>query len=472
MNDYQQFIDSKALLDRPNGFAVEGNLNSHLMDWQATVSEWSIRRGRAALFCDCGMGKTFMQLVWAEAVAAHTDQPVVLHCPVGVRQQTIREAEKFGIQIPVRACDDDGDIPDSAFIAVTNYEKLHRINPERFAGVVLDESSILKSFAGKTKQRLVAAYRETPYRLACTATPAPNDHTELGNHSEFLGVMPSSEMLSRWFLNDTMKAGGYRLKGHAAADFWNWLATWAVCMSKPSDINPAFSDDGYVLPEMRRFNHLIDIPDTPVNGQLFGTTILNATTLHTAKRESCTLRAEKVAQLIRGNDEPWIVWCDTDYEADALIKSIRGVCDSFVEVRGRDKESIKEQKLTAFSTGEARVIVTKPGIAGFGMNWQHCRNVAFVGLSYSYEKFYQAVRRSYRFGQTQVVNVHVISTEVEAVIEETVNAKQADHHNMQLAMIEAMRDVQRLSVAGDLKRSQYEAGNSMELPSWIKTATV
>jgi superfamily II DNA or RNA helicase len=472
MDDYQQFIEGKRPVVKSNGFDA-GSLSLYsLFDWQVAVASWAIRRGRAALFCDCGMGKTFMQLVWADAVAQHTQQPVILHCPVGVRQQTVREAAKFGIATQVATCDDDGDIPDAAFIAVVNYEKLHRLKPDRFSGVVLDESSILKSFAGKTKQRLVSAYRHTPYRLACTATPAPNDHTELGNHSEFLGVMPSSEMLSRWFLNDTMKAGGYRLKGHAATDYWNWLATWAVCMTKPSDINPDFSDDGYVLPEMRRHDHIVTLPQQPANGQLFGTTMLSATTLHTAKRESCDLRAAKVAELIHGNSEPWIVWCDTDYEANALVAAVSRVSDSFVEVRGSDKESQKEQKLAAFSTGQCRVIITKPDIAGFGMNWQHCRNVAFVGLSYSYEKFYQAVRRSYRFGQTQTVNVHVVSSEVETAIEATVAAKQKDHNRMQSAMVDAMRHVQRQSVFGDVSRKHYAADAKMATPEWLASATV
>lgn len=468
--DYDEFIRGKRLIDRPCGFEP-GELNPKLMDWQTCVTAWALRRGRAALFCDCGMGKTFMQLVWAAAIAEHTSNPVVLHCPVGVRQQTTKEAAKFGIETPVVAVDSDGDIPDEPFVAVVNYEKLHRLKPERFAGVVLDESSILKSFAGKTKQRLVDAYRETPYRLACTATPAPNDHTELGNHSEFLGVMDSSEMLARWFLNDTMKAGGYRLKGHAAKDYWDWLATWAVCMAKPSDINPEFSDEGYVLPEMNRCDHVISLPVNPSDGQLFGTTTLNATTLHTAKRESCKLRAVSVANLIRSNSEPWIVWCDTNYEADDLVVAIKSVTDSFVEVRGSDTESAKESKLSAFSDGQVRVIITKPDIAGFGMNWQHCRNVAFVGLSYSYEKFYQAVRRSYRFGQTETVNVHVVSSEVETAIEQAVTAKQSDHTLMQTAMIEAMRNVQRLQIYGDVKRAEYVTKSQMTVPSWIKSET-
>ena len=472
MSDYQQFIYSKRPIVKQHGFESGISSRYSLFDWQQSVTDWAIRRGRAALFCDCGMGKTFMQLAWGDAVAQHTQRPVVLHCPVGVRQQTVREAEKFGIFTPVVSCDDDGDIPDAAFIAVVNYEKLHRLKPDRFAGVVLDESSILKSFAGKTKQSLVSAYRETPYRLACTATPAPNDHTELGNHSEFLGVMPSSEMLSRWFLNDTMKAGGYRLKGHAAADYWNWLATWAVCMAKPSDINPDFSDAGYVLPDMERHDHIITLPDRPANGHLFGTTMLSATTLHTAKRESCSLRAAKVAELIGGNSEPWIVWCDTDYEANDLVAAIKRETDSFVEVRGSDKESQKEQKLAAFSTGQCRVIITKPDIAGFGMNWQHCRNVAFVGLSYSYEKFYQAVRRSYRFGQTQTVHVHVVSSEVETAIESTVRAKQDDHRLMQSAMIDAMRYVQRQSISGDVSRENYAADTPMATPEWLASASV
>lgn len=464
--EYDEFIKNKRQLAVPSGFEP-GELNPNLFDWQESVTRWALNRGRAALFCGCGLGKTIMQLAWAAEVAKHTNSPVVLHSPVGVRQQTVREAEKFGIDVPVVACDDDGDIPNGAFIAVTNYEKLHRLNTERFAGVVLDESSILKSFTGKTKQRLTESYSSTPYRLACTATPAPNDNMELGNHSQFLGVMPSTEMLSRWFLNDTMKAGGYRLKGHAAKDFWRWMATWSVCMSKPSDLDVNYDDSAYELPPLNRFDHVVELKETVTDGHLFGVTVLNATTLHSAKRESCNQRASKVASLISGNPEPWIVWCDTNYEADELYRQISQICESVVEVRGSDDEKTKEEKLAAFSLGKSRVIVTKPDIAGFGMNWQHCRNVAFVGLSYSYEKFYQAVRRSYRFGQTKEVNVHVVSSEMETAIDETVERKAADHARMQEAMIESMREAHAGMRANDLNVEKYLPTVDIDIPEWL-----
>lgn len=471
MTTYAEFIRSKRANIKSFGFQC-GDTPQRLFGWQEHVVRWAVERGRAALFCDCGMGKTAMQLAWAEAVVKHTGGTVMLHCPIGVRQQTIREAQKFDISVPVVAVDDQSEVV-AGTIVVANYEKLHRFDPTQFVGVVLDESSILKSFTGSTKRRLIDSYSDTPYRLACTATPAPNDQMELGNHAEFLGVMRSSEMLSRWFINDTMKAGGYRLKGHAAESFWQWMASWAVCMRKPSDLDERFSDDGYELPPLIRTDHEIVMESGPCveSSTLFGVTSLNATTVHSAKRASCKARSQQVADLIASDDSegPWIVWCDTNYEADDLVKAIRPICESLTEVRGSDKESQKEMALAKFSSGGSRVIVTKPDIAGFGMNWQHCNNVCFVGLSYSYEKFYQAVRRSWRFGQARPVNVHVITTDVEAVIDATVDRKADSHAKMQDSMAAAMREFQCAVHAEDLRRDEYVPSQRMQIPDWVGT---
>ena len=472
MNSYHNFIASKQRKSLAIGFAyIPERIPTAAFDWQRAVIRWSVSRGRAALFEECGLGKTLQQLAWADQVAHKTQRPVILHCPVGVRQQTIQEAVKFGIQTRMIMCDSDADVPSGPAICVTNYEKLHKLDTGKFTGVVLDESSILKSFTGATKRNLIAAYRDTPYRLACTATPAPNDYMELGNHAEFLGVMPSNEMLSRWFINDTMKAGGYRLKGHAAEDFWLWMSSWAMCLTKPSDLGDQYVDDGYTLPPLNRHDVIVDVADEPSSqaGTLFNNHNLNATTIHSVKRASTQARAEKVAQLIASDtgNSPWIVWCDTNYEADALVACISAVDASVVEVRGSQSESSKEQSLAKFSRGDARVIVTKPDIAGFGMNWQHCCNVAFVGLSYSFEKFYQAVRRSWRFGQTHPVNVYVVSTDIEYSINATVNSKEQEHQAMFSSMADAMRCHQQNIVSGDMVREKYIPQERMEIPAWM-----
>lgn len=470
MNDYREFISGKVRQLKPFGFEC-GALPSKLFDWQAAVVRWAVRRGRAALFEECGLGKTFQQLAWAEQVAIHTQKPVMLHCPIGVRHQTLSEAEKLRISVPIEICDSGSDVRSGAGIVVANYDKLHKFDTSIFAGVVLDESSILKSFTGAIKRNLIDRYSQTPYRLACTATPAPNDYMELGNHAEFLGVMPSNEMLSRWFINDTMKAGGYRLKGHAASDFWQWMASWAVCLTKPSDLGSHYSDDGYVLPDLKRTDIVIESAPEPCiqNGTLFGTQTVNATTVHAVKRESVADRASQVASLIEADatDSPWIVWCDTNYEADELVQRIRQVTDSVVEVRGSQQDSTKERDLARFSRGDARVIITKPNIAGFGMNWQHCHNVAFVGLSYSFEKYYQAVRRSWRFGQINPVNVYVVTTEIEQVIDQTVDRKSGQHAEMFSAMVEAMGGFQQQSVHGELTRDLYQAAQEIRIPQWL-----
>jgi superfamily II DNA or RNA helicase len=463
--NYQEFIVSKQRTIEPAGFEP-GELNPKLFDWQRVAVQWSLRAGKAALFEDCGLGKTCQQLVWAEHVAKQCDGPVILHCPIGVRSQTAREAETFDISVPVVIANVQGDVPSGAAIVLTNYEKLHKFDSSVFCGVVLDESSILKAYTGKTKRQLCDSYKHTPFRLACTATPAPNDFMELGNHCDFLGIMPSNEMLSRWFINDTMKAGGYRLKGHAVDDFWSWVATWAICVSKPSDLG-SFDDSRYELPALVRHDHLAVVDWEPNDGQLFPTGSINATNLHKEKRLSNEVRAEIVAGLIADDDKPWIVWCDTDYEADALKKKIEQIESSVVEVRGSHSESLKLDRLDSFSNGEARVIITKPDIAGFGLNWQHCRNVAFVGLSYSYEKYYQAVRRSWRFGQTQPVHVHVIATDTEQQINRTVERKQADHEGMKQSMAEAMRRQQQQHFGQTLTRDRYVATQPIQLPSWI-----
>jgi hypothetical protein len=435
---YQEFIKSKHVRHGHAGFDPITKIPPKLHDWQKRVVEWCCRKGRSAIFADCGLGKTAMQLSWCEQVAIKTGRPVLLLCPIAVGSQTIREADKFGISVPVGH---GPDIPTGPSIVVLNYESLHKVNASDFGGVCLDESSILKSFTGKVKQQLCGEFRDTPYKLACTATAAPNDHMELGNHAEFLGVMRSNEMLARWFINDTMKAGGYRLCNHAKRDFWRWVASWAVCISKPSDVGG--DDTGYDLPPLQLTTHLVESQWKPKD-QLFKTeTAVSATNLHEVKRATLAEKVSRVSSLVNSSDEAWSIWCDTDYEADALSKAVTGS----VEVRGSTKPILKEDYFTGFTDGKYKKLITKPKIGGFGMNWQHCHNAVYFA-GFSFEAWYQSIRRHWRFGQEFAVNVHLIASEDEYNVVQTLERKARDFHTMQAAMSEAMKDGMREEFSG------------------------
>jgi DNA modification methylase len=422
---YDDFIDAKTKQAAACGFEPS-EIIAPLFDWQKHVVRWACRQGRAALFEDCGLGKTGQQLEWARQVANHTGGMVLILTPLAVAHQTSEEAIKFGISASVvesqSECKDSG-------IYITNYEKLEHFNPSAFVGVVLDESSILKAFTGKTRILLTEAFSRTPYRLCCTATPSPNDYTEFGQHAAFLGVCSPAQMLATFFINDTFNTGDWRLKGHAEGEFWKWLASWAACISKPSDIG--FSDDGYILPTLNMVTEMVDVDERATNGyDLFKHVTLSATTMHAEMRETSEHRAKRVAELVHSNKESWIVWCNTNDEADKLKEYI----PEAIEVRGSETPASKERKIDAFTNGNARVIISKPSICGLGLNWQHCRNVAFVGLSYSFEDFYQALRRSYRFGQTKPVNAYIIQAKTEGAILQTINRKIEQHKTMQEKM--------------------------------------
>lgn len=460
MSEYQNFIASKRRKLQPMGFKAK-KLNGSLFDWQATIVDWAVRRGRAALFEECGLGKSLQQLAWAEQVVKHANRPVILHCPVGVRHQTLREAVKFAIDCDVVIANEPSDIVTG--INLVNYEKLHHFDPSVFAGVVLDESSILKNYVGKTKRMLIESYARTPYRLACTATPAPNDHMELGTHAEFLGICEREDMLSKYFVHDGADTSKWRLRGHAVKHFWEWVATWAVCISKPSDIRG--SDDGFDLPQLTVNRHVVAVDHMkPGDGLLFNISGLSATTIHEEKRLTCEARCEKVASIVKAiGDDPAVIWCDTNYEADELLKQL----DSCIEVRGSHTELQKEQMLMAFSRGDAKHIITKPSVAGFGMNWQHCNRQIFAGLSYSFEAYYQAVRRCWRFGQQRPVTVDIVLAETESVLQSTIANKESDHRLMQAEMADAMRSATLAEIGIDKGKKVYEAGEAIQLPPFL-----
>lgn len=460
--EYQKFLKMKHLRAEATGFTPK-NLNPSLFDWQAKIVEWSCKRGRAALFEDCGLGKTLQQLAWGEQVVRRCTNPLLLVCPIAVGKQTINESIKFGISVDVQQVKQQSEVKPG--INITNYERLHLFNCSSFDAVILDESSILKNYTGKIKQQLCNQFKNTKYKLACTATPAPNDRMELGNHSEFLGIMPSNEMLSRWFINDTMKAGGYRLAGHARNDFWRWMSEWSVCISKPSDIG--YSDDGYKLPALNIIEHVVGIEDFRLSSD-YDDSGVSATKVHKVKRKHLQERADYVASLVNNNNDSWVVWCDTDYEADALVK----VIPDAVEVRGSTPEKKREELFESFSDGKERVMISKPEIAGFGLNWQHCHNTTWFA-GYSFEKFYQAIRRLYRFGQKHSVECHIIASEQEQSIKKVIDRKVAEFGEFQSEMAKAMSENTMQQLHGRNNKPQsYRPTQKMEVPEWLTSLSV
>ncbi len=437
MTDYATFLAAKQRVDRPTGFdAVD--VNGKLFPFQQAIVKWACRRGRAAIFADCGLGKTGMQLEWARQVMAHTGGRVLILAPLAVAAQTKREAEKFGLS-GVGVVRSQAEC-ESFAICVANYEMLAHFDPSQFAGVALDESSIIKNFTGSLRNQIIEAFAATPFRLACTATPAPNDYMELGNHAEFVGSMSRVEMLSMFFCHDGGDTSQWRIKGHAERDFWKWVCSWSVMLRKPSDIG--FADDGFALPPIQFFEHLVKA-DPLKAGVLFEVESPSLADRRNARRASIGDRVTKAAELANANGEQWLVWCDLNDESEALTAAIEGA----VEVSGSDDPEHKERAMLDFAAGKIRVLVTKPKIAGFGMNFQSCRNMAFVGLSDSYEALYQSVRRCWRFGQAQEVRVHIITATTEGAVLDNVKRKERDAEEMAARMVANMADITRGAIA-------------------------
>ena len=439
---YDEFLEEKAIVDPATGLETIPPLNPTLFDFQRDITAWSLRRGRAAIFADCGMGKTPMQLEWAQ----HVPGNVLILAPLAVAAQTVREGEKFGIT--VRYARKQSDVQPG--ITIANYEMLEHFTPEYFTGIVLDESSILKSYDGKTRTAIIEAFKRTPFRLACTATPAPNDYMELGNHSEFLGVMSRVEMLAMFFVHDGGETQQWRLKGHAERDFWKWLASWAVCIRKPSDLG--YDDGDFVLPELVMHQITVKV-EKNTSGFLFP---VEASTLQErlrARRDTIAERVADCAKIANATDDPFLIWCNLNDESGQIAAAVNGA----VEVKGADSNEHKERAMLGFTSGDVRALVTKPSIAGFGMNWQHCNNMAFVGLSDSYEQFYQAVRRCWRFGQKKPVNVYVITAETEGAVVANIKRKEADSMRMAENMVEHMKDLNSAAIKGqERKKDDYK----------------
>ena len=431
MKDYNKFLESKKEKAVESGFNIELNqLNDSLFDFQKHIVKKAILKGRYAIFADCGLGKTFMQIEWARLVAENEEKPVLILAPLAVSQQTIREGLKFGIDVKNVSMFDG---LSNNGIYITNYEQIDNLDCSAFCGVVLDESSILKNFEGKTKNLIIDKFQNTKYKLACTATPSPNDPMELGNHSEFLNRMSRNEMLSMYFVHDGGQTAKWRLKGHSKKDFWSYISSFAVMLGKPSDIG--FDNKGYDLPDLNIIDHLIET-EKKENGLLFNDVAVSATDYNQELRRTIDDRLTKVADLVNSSTDSFIVWIKQNAEGDYLRKLIPGA----IEVRGSDKPEIKEKHLLGFADGDFRVLITKTKIAQFGLNYQNCHNQIFASLDFSFEGLYQAIRRSYRFGQKENVNIHLITLDTMVNVKNNIDIKKKQFEEMQTEMTKSINE--------------------------------
>lgn len=450
--NYKEFLDKKRITVKASGIEVNVNdIDNQLFDYQKDVVVWSLKKGKAALFEGCGLGKTLQQLEWAKHVHNHTKKPVLVLAPLSVAAQTVREGDHFGIN--VKLCRSQSDVVNG--INIANYEMLDHFQADEFSGIVLDESSILKSFTGKIRNQIIDNFAATPYKLACTATPSPNDYMELSNTAEFLGVMTRSEYLSMWFIHDSGDTAKWRLKGHAKEEYWKWVANWAVMMQNPSDLG--YDGSKFVLPELHINQH------TVITGK---DQVKTLTELRNASRATMTERVKLCADLVNGIDEPFIIWCNLNDEGDALTKSIDGA----VQIKGSDKPEYKERILSEFLSGKIKKVVSKCSILGFGINMQSCRNMAFVGLSHSFEQYYQAVRRCWRFGQEQEVNVHVITSDMEGAVVANIERKEKDFNDMLSNMIAATSEITKHNVTKtDRIEDEYNPTEKINIPNWLRS---
>ncbi len=422
---YQEFLESKRRIW--SGHAIQSaKIPSKLFDWQQAITRWALRKGRAAIFADCGLGKTFMQLAWANNI----DGRVLILAPLCVAEQTVAEGVKLGIKVAYAKRGEDS----HEKLTITNYERLDAFDQKDYAGVVLDESSILKAFDGKTRQKLIETFQGTPHRLCCSATPSPNDIAELANHAEFLGLMTRAEFLATWFVHDDK---GWRMKGHAVTPFYRWLASWAIALNIPSDLG--YEDDGFKLPPLEIYDHILQ-SETP-SGALFPE--LSVTGIGgrlSARRASMADRVDTVTAMT--HQGVWVVWCGLNGESDALAESIPDA----VNIQGSDSYEVKRNAVLGFVAGDIRVLISKVRIVGYGLNFQHCHQMAFVGIGDSYEQYYQAIRRCWRFGQRHPVSAHIVVSEAETAVVDNVRRKERAASAMSRDLLVHMIDFEREEV--------------------------
>lgn len=466
MGDYSEFLARKHVLAPAVGFDPGDSLPAHLKPFQRDIVRWGLRRGRAAFFEGTGLGKTTQQLAWARAVADHTQGRVLVFAPLGVAMQTVNdEAPKWGYDVSYA----ENEKSAKGDIVITNYERLGQFDPSDFAGVVLDEAGIIKDSSGKTRTEMTDACRDVLYKLSCSATPAPNDWTELGTQSEFLGVMNEKEMLAMFFVHEgSVRADPngeeWRLKRHAETDFWRWVSSWAVVINNPNDLG--YDEPGYNLPPLHLHQVTVKVDTAPASGALFA---MQANTLQDrigARWDSVQARSEAAAKVIaeNGPDDQWAVWCNLNAEADAIRKLVPGL----VEVRGSDAQEWKSEKLLGFSHGNPRMILTKPKIASRGMNWFNCGKFICLGLNDSFEQLYQLIRRFWRFGRVDDVHGWLIASELEGAVVANLRRKEAKYDRMSAAMVAHMKDLSSAQIRGGRQvTSEYNPKIKMELPTWM-----
>ncbi len=461
MIDYEHFVRRKLSSVMQTGIASGFSVPPTLFPHQSALTAWALRRGRAAIFADTGLGKSRMQLAWADAVRRHTKRPVLILAPLAVAAQTEQEGRAIGIE--ATHCRGGAEVPGCG-IVITNYDRLHRFDPEAFGAVVLDESSCIKHHDAKTLQTLLDAFKDTPFKLCTTATPAPNDWTELGTHAQFLGICTRQEMLAEFFTHDGGDTSVWRLKGHARQLFWRWVCQWGALVRRPSDLG--FDDSAYALPPLHLHEHTVKT-QMPSNGMLFAMEAQTLSERREARRLSIDDRVAECAAIVNADKQPWVVWCDLNAEGDALAKAIDGA----VQIAGADSVEVKEQRLQDFADGKFRVLVTKASICGFGLNWQHAARMAFVGVTDSFESYYQAVRRCWRFGQKRDVHVHVFASSAEGAVVANLKRKERDAKEMAESLSAETHDAVMAEVVGSTRHTNaHDAAQRVAIPDFLMRA--
>lgn len=458
---YQEFIAKKSVIAQPDGFAVNEPINNKLFDFQHDVVRWACKRGRSAIFAGTGLGKSFQELAWANELYEATGERTLIFTPLAVAAQMKREAIKFGIDCDHVSTHDESNKP----ILITNYQKLEHFDLSKFKGVVLDESSILKNQSGHYRTQLIKSCQQIPYRLAATATPSPNDYMELGNHAEFCGIMSYTDMLSTFFVHDGSETQQWRLKKHAETPFWRWMASWSVMFQNPADLG--YDGTKYILPKLHQIQHTVAAEYAPNidTGLLFPMQAVGLGERLKARRATIDDRVMAASQIVaEKKDKPWVVWCNLNDESAMLEREIPDA----VQIVGSMTEEKKEQILEAFANGNIRVLISKPSLTGFGMNWQHCSNTCFVGLNDSFEQIYQAIRRFWRFGQTEEVYAHFIASEVEGAVVANIKRKEHQCDHMMTQMVKHMADMSAENIRGATRDTlSYVPTQTVGLPSWI-----
>lgn len=461
--NYQSFLESKRIIHQSTGLDISRDkLSPYLFEFQKDLTRWNLLKGKSGLFASTGLGKTPMQIEFAHQVCQNTGEGVIILAPLAVSQQTVREAQKMGIT--VHLCRTQDDVKPG--INITNYEILQHFKPDKFVGVVIDESSILKSFNGKLRQQITDSFKDTPFKLSASATPAPNDYMELGTQAEFLGVMKRNEMLAMFFTHDGSDTSKWRLKGHAQDKFWEWVASWAAVVTKPSDLG--YEDGAFELPPLNIHEIMIET-HTPLDGSLFVTEARTLQEQRAAARQTLPARVNKCAEIVNSSTEPFLVWCNLNAESDALKKAIPDA----IEVKGSDTNEHKEDAMLGFMDGRYRVLDSKSSICGFGMNFQNSHNMVFVGMDNSFERYYQAVRREWRFGQTKPVDVYIITSDLEGAVKANIERKEHDAEQMIQEMARYTKDLTRRNVKGTVReQTEYNPDKKMIIPEWLRSEAV